>query len=100
MSGPHRATAFAWMRHSRRPVRSLVHRTTSGSPGRRLLTTASLRLRASAGHRGGAAGTSDGDARFVGDVSTGGQLKLGPYAGPPRVPQIAKRASRLQLLLR
>jgi len=40
----------------------------SGRP----LTTASLRLRARAVTAGGAAGTSDGDARFAGAASTAG----------------------------
>ncbi len=43
---------------------------------------------------GGSAGTSDGDARFAGIREYRGQLKAGPYAGPPRVPQIASTGFR------
>src|SRR5271166_2312997 len=60
------------------------------------LATASLRLRARVVTAGGAAGTSDGDARFARRREHRRQLKAGPHAGPPRVPQIANcRAAAL-----
>ena len=63
----------------------------AAAPGRRPLTTASLRLRARAGHRGRRCRHLGWRRAIRQRRKHRGQPKAGPHAGPPPVPQIATR---------